>query len=107
MWTGCNDLGYIFTAHYIDQNWILHKNLIAFRSLDYPYNANNIYINLLLVFLKNMEYMIEFLALLLIMQLQIPLQLIYLRLTYGLSMEALFFMGIVYVILVTYMYKMV
>ena len=66
------------------------------------------YINLLLVFLKNMEYMIEFLALLLIMQLQISLQLIYLRLTCSLSMVALFFMGaVVYVILLTYVYKMV
>ncbi|KAG5557536.1 hypothetical protein RHGRI_007693 [Rhododendron griersonianum] len=44
MWSGRNDLGYIsVTAHYIDSNWILNKKIIAFRLMEYPHNAMNIF----------------------------------------------------------------
>ena len=44
LWSGNNNLGYIaVTASYIDSSWILHKKIIAFRLLEYPHNANQIF----------------------------------------------------------------
>ena len=34
LWTGCNKTGYIcITAHYIDRNWGMNKNIIAFSCI--------------------------------------------------------------------------
>ena len=44
LWSGNNNLGYIVvTAHYIDASWILQKRIIAFRLMEFPHNANNIF----------------------------------------------------------------
>ncbi|KAF7134717.1 hypothetical protein RHSIM_Rhsim04G0042400 [Rhododendron simsii] len=44
MWSGINNLGYIcVTAHYIDSSWILNKRIIAFRLMEHPHNANQIF----------------------------------------------------------------
>lgn len=44
LWTGVNKKGYLAaTAHYIDHLWIMHKKIIAFRCVEYPHNATNIY----------------------------------------------------------------
>ena len=44
LWTGCNKTGYIcITAHFVDENWNMNKNIIAFRALDYPHTSENIF----------------------------------------------------------------
>ncbi|KAI8559926.1 hypothetical protein RHMOL_Rhmol04G0214300 [Rhododendron molle] len=44
MWSGINDLGYIcVTAHFIDSSWTLNKRIIAFRLIEHPHNANQIF----------------------------------------------------------------
>ena len=50
-WSGRNHNGYAcVTAHFIDNNWLLHKRIIAFRLLEYPHNGVNLCENLLQVF---------------------------------------------------------
>jgi hypothetical protein len=40
MWTSVQKLGYIcLTAHFIDEEWNLHKHLINFKQVPHPHNA--------------------------------------------------------------------
>ena len=42
MWTSKQHLGYIgICAHFIDDNWILQKRLIAFKLLEHPHSGTN------------------------------------------------------------------
>ncbi|KAF7151268.1 hypothetical protein RHSIM_Rhsim02G0026300 [Rhododendron simsii] len=44
MWSGINNRGYIcVTAHYIDSSWTLRKKIIAFRLVEFPHDAEQIF----------------------------------------------------------------
>lgn len=43
LWSGGNNRGYLSaTAHYIDETWLLHKKIIAFKIIEHPHNAGNV-----------------------------------------------------------------
>ncbi|XP_058181412.1 zinc finger BED domain-containing protein RICESLEEPER 2-like [Rhododendron vialii] len=51
MWSGINNRGYIcVTAHYIDSSWTLQKKIIAFRLVEFPHDAEQIYESIMGVF---------------------------------------------------------
>jgi hypothetical protein len=48
MWTSVQNLGYIcLTAHFIDEEWNLHKHLINFKQVPHPHNAAAIHITIM------------------------------------------------------------
>ncbi|VVA41406.1 Hypothetical predicted protein [Prunus dulcis] len=51
MWDGGNNLPFIcVTAHYIDENWLLQKRIIAFRLLEFPHTGSSIFHAMMNVF---------------------------------------------------------
>ncbi|KAF7133375.1 hypothetical protein RHSIM_Rhsim09G0159100 [Rhododendron simsii] len=51
MWSGINNRGYIcVTAHYIDSSWTLPKKIIAFRLVEFPHDAEQIFESIMSVF---------------------------------------------------------
>jgi hypothetical protein len=51
MWSGCNNCGYAcVTAHYVDSTWILQSKIIAFRLVEYPHDAEQIFETIMGVF---------------------------------------------------------
>ncbi|KAF7113037.1 hypothetical protein RHSIM_RhsimUnG0167500 [Rhododendron simsii] len=51
MWSGINNRGYIcVTAHYIDSSWTLQKKIIAFRLVEFPHDAEQIFESIMSVF---------------------------------------------------------
>ncbi|CAL9012312.1 unnamed protein product [Prunus brigantina] len=51
MWDGGNNLPFIcVTAHYIDENWLLQKRIIAFHLLEFPHTGSSIFHAMMNVF---------------------------------------------------------
>jgi hypothetical protein len=51
MWSGCNNCGYAsVTAHYIDSSWTVQSKIIAFRLVEFPHDADQIFETIMGVF---------------------------------------------------------